>query len=283
MKFRLGILIILLWGGLTGAVATAWGRCDVPSNRYVRSAIQLSLHETMHARNVHSLMLTLARLHPEEYGDVMPYLIGEEGFGSHHDQPKQHTDILKGLCEIYGRAVSTPSERAVVDLLHLREAQVEREILFRLKLVNARGIPLNSAAEAIIAKLRRIEKIADNAERLSNPISLFEELGEGVSFERTAKVYLKDPKMIAQCRELMDIYQKNSSEFLGYVSVIEAANGRGQRIQTRQLIARAETRIKNQIIEIRQQHGRFIASESGILIPDTQIIQCPTEFTAVAR
>lgn len=260
----------------------------------MRSLDGLVTHERIHAYNVQELMLRAAQARPELYAEAIPYIAP---FGGTHDVPKSYREIAELLCSIYGMNLEeqqswTPERReevarlrrTIIDRLNETEDALKHEVLIKKGLIKPDGSPRNAKAGRIVGLLKRLEKIADNVERVGNPISA-EELGKRamdakVSFER----YLaggfpvgEQQGVITEAYDLLGYYHRENARFTGHVQrmALTIAPKRGFH---ETLVASAKGRVHEAFSSMKEEKPEKWVPRSPVMTKE-----CFRQFGALAN
>jgi hypothetical protein len=214
--------------------------CTNKKNLYIRSESALKTYEEIHALNVRTLMLQVMYQNRERYAMALPYV---ESYSALHDAEKSSAEMVSMLCKIYGQNLEilptmTAQERARIEALRagiksLGAAENVAKHSFFLE----SGLMVSHRIRAL---LREAEEIADNVERLQNPIAA-EELGKlhvkeggqavsSMDHEQSVRLYVgseasasRKMEMADELRELTEYYKANEKTFLLHVSLLPAS------------------------------------------------------------
>lgn len=264
---RFSLLIAAL---LSLVTIDALADCRSPKNRFVHSVDDLIAHERIHARNVQELMIHTAIAFPKRYTGVAPYIVR---YAEMHDLPKSDPEIAELLCRIYGLNLEetgdlTPAKRdeiiairrQVIDRLNDRENELKRETLIRLGLIKENGAPTSQRASSILIRLQELEKVADNVERVANPISAEEMgkvemnaahsfntyLGKGASRESSYQIR-------HEAWTMLDHYNSRTESYNAHIAALAQDPKRGDRATVlRRILESADFRVKAAAKELSQ-------------------------------
>ena len=229
-------LTVLFLAALPANQAIA--RCDTSSNTYVRSLETLATHEQIHALNVEMLMIRNALAHPERYRSIYPLILD---YGRTHDRPKwQDPELLRRLCETYKENLEITPDLAdaekqrrltrrnwAIQPINEAEDRLKLDVFVKQGLTTPDGQAVSSEAARKLQLLKELEKVADNVERVANPITP-EELGKkqmnaAVSFSR----YLAPSgdeslrrQLESEALELHDHYNKAPGLYMAHVPLL---------------------------------------------------------------